>query len=200
MTYEAGLQALEPRNFSGPLWEELTGTNYNVVELSASRPVLEADRRAHRAIRRLRHPRHRAGLDPLAGRWRRDRADRRLCREIHEQGGSRRLPPAVQVLPTYKGKRWGFFDDGDMFALYYRTRHLRGPEAEGRLQGEIRQAICGCRRPGTTTTRSAQFITDQMAPNVYGAAHFRKAGSPGNQYQLPAAVPRQRRRVLRRRA
>ncbi|MBV8573767.1 MAG: extracellular solute-binding protein, partial [Acetobacteraceae bacterium] len=29
---------------------------------------------------------------------------------------------------------------------------------------------------------TAQFITDQMAPNVYGAAHFRKAGSPGNQF------------------
>jgi multiple sugar transport system substrate-binding protein len=27
-----------------------------------------------------------------------------------------------------------------------------------------------------------QFITDQLAPNVYGAVHFRKAGSPGNQF------------------
>ncbi len=25
MTYEAGLQALDPRNFSGPLWDQLTG-------------------------------------------------------------------------------------------------------------------------------------------------------------------------------
>ena len=30
----------------------------------------------------------------------------------------------------------------------------------------------------------AQFITDQMAPNVYGAAHFRKFGSPGNQFSF----------------
>jgi multiple sugar transport system substrate-binding protein len=30
----------------------------------------------------------------------------------------------------------------------------------------------------------AQYITDQMAPNVYGAGHFRKAGSPGNQYDF----------------
>ena len=28
--------------------------------------------------------------------------------------------------------------------------------------------------------QTAQFITDQLAPNVYGAAHFRKCGSPGN--------------------
>ena len=34
MTYEAGLQALDPRNFSGPMWEQLTGIKTNVVELS----------------------------------------------------------------------------------------------------------------------------------------------------------------------
>jgi multiple sugar transport system substrate-binding protein len=30
----------------------------------------------------------------------------------------------------------------------------------------------------------AQFITDQLAPNVYGAGHFRKAGAPGNQFDF----------------
>jgi len=30
----------------------------------------------------------------------------------------------------------------------------------------------------------AQFITDNLAPNIYGAAHFRKAGSPGNQFDF----------------
>src|SRR6185312_9845601 len=45
MTYEAGLQALDPRNFSGPVWEQLTGIKHNVVELSHpdqySKPVAE---------------------------------------------------------------------------------------------------------------------------------------------------------------
>jgi multiple sugar transport system substrate-binding protein len=45
MTYESGLQALDPRNFSGPLWEQLTGIKSNVVELSHpdqySKPVAE---------------------------------------------------------------------------------------------------------------------------------------------------------------
>ena len=43
--YEAGLQALDPRNFSGPLWAELTGMKLNVVELSHpdqySKPIAE---------------------------------------------------------------------------------------------------------------------------------------------------------------
>src|SRR5687768_4607313 len=33
ITWEAGLQALDPLNFSGPLWEELTGIKINVVEV-----------------------------------------------------------------------------------------------------------------------------------------------------------------------
>src|SRR5690349_2213438 len=31
MTYETGLQALEPRNYSRPLWQQLTGVNSNVT-------------------------------------------------------------------------------------------------------------------------------------------------------------------------
>ena len=45
MTYEAGLQGLHPRNFSGPLWGELTGIKSTVVELPSpdmySKPIAE---------------------------------------------------------------------------------------------------------------------------------------------------------------
>ena len=45
MTYEFGLQALEPRNFSGPLWQDLTGISSTVVELGHpdqySKPIAE---------------------------------------------------------------------------------------------------------------------------------------------------------------
>jgi multiple sugar transport system substrate-binding protein len=45
MTYESGLQALEPRNFSGPLWQDLTGIGFNVEELphpdQYSKPIAE---------------------------------------------------------------------------------------------------------------------------------------------------------------
>ena len=36
ITWEAGLQALDPLNFSGPKWEELTGVKINVVEVPIS--------------------------------------------------------------------------------------------------------------------------------------------------------------------
>jgi len=33
IVWEAGLQALDPLNFSGPKWEQLTGIHVNVVEV-----------------------------------------------------------------------------------------------------------------------------------------------------------------------
>ena len=121
MTYEAGLQALDPRNFSGPLWEQLTGIKSNVVELSHPGPVFEADRRAHRRLRRLRHPRHRSRP------WTPSLADGGVIAPLDDyiakymnKADLDDYHPLYKALPTYKGKIWGFFDDGDMFALYYR--------------------------------------------------------------------------------
>src|SRR5262245_38854274 len=35
IVWEAGLQSLDPLNFSGPKWEQLTGIHVNVVEVPA---------------------------------------------------------------------------------------------------------------------------------------------------------------------
>ena len=68
-----------------------------------------------------------------------------------------------------------------MFALYYRKDIFEDPKMKDAYQEKFGKAL---EVPKTWEDYSqvAQFITDQMAPNVYGAAHFRKAGSPGNQY------------------
>src|SRR5215467_7739417 len=36
IVWEAGLQSLDPKNFSGPLWEKLTGIHVNVVEVQTA--------------------------------------------------------------------------------------------------------------------------------------------------------------------
>ena len=45
VTYESGLQALEPKNYSGPQWQALTGIPQNVIELphpdQYSKPIAE---------------------------------------------------------------------------------------------------------------------------------------------------------------
>ena len=183
MTYEAGLQALDPRNFSGPMWEQLTGIKTNVVELSYpdqySKPVAEhiagsgaydmldiAPAWTPVARRRRRHP----PLDDYIAKYM-NKAD---LDDYH---------PLYKALPTYKGKIWGFFDDGDMFALYYRKDIFEDPKLKEAYQAKFGKPL---EAPKTWEDyiQVAQFITDNLAPNVYGAGHFRKAGSPGNQFDF----------------
>lgn len=183
MTYEAGLQALDPRNFSGPMWEQLTGMKSNVVELSNpdqySKAVAE----------------HIAGsgaydvLD-ISPAWTPSLADGGVIAPLDDYIAKYMNPadledyhPLYKALPTYKGKIWGFFDDGDMFALYYRKDIFEDPKMVEAYQAKFNAKLAP---PKTWEeyTQIAQFITDQMAPDVYGAGHFRKAGSPGNQFDF----------------
>ena len=120
MTYEAGLQALDPRNFSGPLWEQLTGIKSTVVELPNpemySKPVAEhiAASGAYDVL-------------DLQPQWTPSMADGGVIAPLDDLiakymnvADLEDYHPLYKALPTYKGKIWGFFDDGDMFALYYR--------------------------------------------------------------------------------
>ncbi len=183
MTYEAGLQALDPRNFSGPMWEQLTGIKSNVVELSNpdqySKAVAE----------------HIAGsgafdiLD-ISPAWTPSLADGGVIAPLDDyiakymnMADLEDYHPLYKALPTYKGKIWGFFDDGDMFALYYRKDIFADPKMMEAYQAKFGAALAP---PKTWEdyAQIAQFITDQMGPEVYGAGHFRKAGSPGNQFDF----------------
>ncbi|RUY38568.1 extracellular solute-binding protein [Mesorhizobium sp. M7A.F.Ca.US.001.04.1.1] len=183
MTYEAGLQALDPRNFSGPMWEQLTGMKSNVVELSNpdqySKAVAE----------------HIAGsgaydvLD-ISPAWTPSLADGGVIAPLDDYIAKYMNPadlqdyhPLYKALPTYKGKIWGFFDDGDMFALYYRKDIFEDPKMMEAYQTKF-NAKLGPPKTWEEYAQIAQFITDQMAPKVYGAGHFRKAGSPGNQFDF----------------
>lgn len=183
MTYEAGLQALDPRNFSGPMWEQLTGMKSNVVELSNpdqySKAVAE----------------HIAGsgaydvLD-ISPAWTPSLADGGVIAPLDDYIAKYMNPadladyhPLYKALPTYKGKIWGFFDDGDMFALYYRKDIFEDAKMMEAYQAKFNSKL-GPPKTWEEYAQIAQFITDQMAPKVYGAGHFRKAGSPGNQFDF----------------
>lgn len=183
MTYEAGLQALDPRNFSGPAWEQLTGIKSNVVELSHpdqySKPVAEhiAKSGAYDIL----------DIEPA---WTPSLADGGVIAPLDDyiakylnKADLDDYHPLYKALPTYKGKVWGFFDDGDMFALYYRKDIFEDPKMKSAYQAKFNKTL-EVPKTWEDYAQVAQFITDQMAPNVYGAGHFRKAGSPGNQYDF----------------
>src|SRR5438067_1887496 len=183
MTYEAGLQALDPRNFSGPVWEQLTGIKSNVVELSHpdqySKPVAEhiAASGAYDIL----------DIEPA---WTPSMADGGVIAPLDDYivkymnvADFNDYHPLFKALPTYKGKVWGFFDDGDMFALYYRKDIFEDPKLKDAYQKKFSKAL-EVPKTWEDYAQVAQFITDNLAPKVYGAGHFRKAGSPGNQYDF----------------
>jgi multiple sugar transport system substrate-binding protein len=183
MTYESGLQALDPRNFSGPVWEQLTGIKSNVVELSHpdqySKPVAEhiAQSGAYDIL----------DIEPA---WTPSLADGGVIAPLDDyfakylnKADLDDYHPLYKALPTYKGKVWGFFDDGDMFALYYRKDIFEDAKLKDAYQKKFNKAL-EVPKSWEDYAQVAQFITDNMAPNVYGAGHFRKAGSPGNQYDF----------------
>ena len=64
-----------------------------------------------------------------------------------------------------------------MFALYYRKDIFEDPKLKDAYQAKFNKEL-DVPKTWEDYAQVAQFITDQMAPNVYGAGHFRKAGSP----------------------
>lgn len=181
LTYEAGLQALEPRNFSGPLWQQLTGMHFSVVELA--HPDLYS-----RAI--TEHIAQSGAFDVLdiEPAWIPSLADGGVIAPVDEyvkkymnEADLNDYHPLYKYMPLYKGKRWGFFDDGDQLELYYRADVFADPKLKSAYEAKFKQPF---RVPATWDEYSqvAQFITDQLAPKLYGAVHFRKFGSPGNQF------------------
>ena len=163
IVWEAGLQALDPLNFSGPKWKELTGIDVSVIEVPTAEmftKILQEHRAGTGAYDALNvipswmADLARAGaLEPLD-----DYVDKYGYREELEE-----------IAPVYRDNQmkvgdtiYAFPDDGDVFVFYYRKdifeeNGLEPPETWAEF-AEI-----------------GQQLTDQYGPDMYGAAFFRDA-------------------------
>lgn len=181
ITAEAGLQALDPKNFSAPLWEKLTGVKSEVVEAPFadlySKAVAE-------------HIAKSGAFDVLdvSPAWIPDFADRgviipidSLVNKFKAQSTFADLHPLYRALARYKNKTWGFFDDGDVWILYYRKDIFANAKLRAAYKAKFKKNL-RVPRSWDEFTETAQFITDQMAPKVYGTALGRGIGNPGNQF------------------
>src|SRR5580765_7526108 len=121
IVWEAGLQSLDPLNFSGPKWEQLTGCKVKVVEVSTAEmftKIMQEYRAGTGAYDAL-------NVIPS---WMPD---------LVQAGALEVLDPYVdkygfraelqKIAATYRdnqmtvnGKIYGFPDDGDVFVFYYR--------------------------------------------------------------------------------
>jgi multiple sugar transport system substrate-binding protein len=176
ITWEAGLQALDPLNFSGPLWEELTGIRINVVEIPFDEmfPKYMAEHRARTGAYDVLNvvPSQMpdmvaagmlAPLDPF----------------IDEHEFREHL---ATIAPVYRDNwmtvnnvTYGLPDDGDVFILYYR-KDLFEDEAN-RAEFEERYGYeLAPPADWQQFDEIAAFFTDKHAPDLYGTALIRGAG------------------------
>ena len=175
IVWEAGLQSLDPLNFSGPKWEELTGIKVKVVEVPTAemftKILLE----------------HRAGTGAydalnVIPSWMPDLAIagalEPLDPYVDKYGYRDELKEIAPVYRdnqmTYDGTIYGFPDDGDVFLLYYRKDIFEDPENRKAFKAKHGYDLAA---PNTWKEFSeiGQFLTDKYAPKMYGAAFFRDA-------------------------
>ena len=183
IVWEAGLQSLDPLNYSGPKWEELTGIKVNVVEVPTDQmftKIMQDFRSGAAAYDAL-------NVIPS---WMPD---------LVRAGALEQLDPFVQkysyadelqdIAPAYRdnqmkvdGKIYGFPDDGDVMLLYYRKDIFEDPKMLEEFKAKFGYDLA----PPTDWKQFAeigQFITDKMAPTTYGAGFFRAAPYPQYMFQ-----------------
>ena len=121
ITYEAGLQAMDPLNFSGPEWEKLTGIKINVIELPLDEMFTKA------------FIEHRAGTGAydvisVVPAWMADMVAAGVVMPLDDFVDKYGYRDELQDIAatyrenwmTWEGTIYGFPDDGDVFLLYYR--------------------------------------------------------------------------------
>ena len=181
--YEAGLQPLDPKNFTGPMWEELTGIKINVIE-SPIDQMFTKTMQAHRAgsgaydvLNVL--PNQMPDL-AIAG------ALEPLDAFVDQYGFREELD---KIAPVYRdnqmkveGTIYGFPDDGDVLIMYYRKDIFEDPDNMAAFKDKYGYDLAP---PQTWQQFSeiGQFITDKYAPEIYGAGMLRQPGNAQFMFQ-----------------
>ncbi len=174
IVWEAGLQSLDPLNYSGPKWEELTGIKVKVIEV----PTAEMFTKILQE--------HRAGTGAydalnVVPTWMADLARAGALEPLDPYVDKYGYREELQTIaPTYRdnqmtvdGKIYGFPDDGDLFILYYRKDIFEDPENQAEFKAKFGYDLA----PPATWEQYAEigdFITSKFAPDVYGAGQFRQ--------------------------
>jgi multiple sugar transport system substrate-binding protein len=155
LVWEAGLQSLDPLNFSGPQWEKLTGIKIKVIEV----PTAEMFTKILQE--------HRAGTGAydalnVVPSWMADLVRAGALEQLDSYVDKYGFRDELQkIAPTYRdnqmkvdGKIYGFPDDGDVFILYYRKDLFEDPKNREEFKPNT-ATTWRLRRPGRSMTRSA---------------------------------------------
>lgn len=176
VTYEAGLQPLDPKNFSGPLWEKLTGIKIEVVEMPTNE-MFTKEMGEHKAgtgaydvlnvIPAWLPDMVRAGalepLDPYIDKY-------GYRRELEDIAG------AFRAQGTYEDKTYGFPDDGDVLLLYYRTDMFGDSGNQSEFKAKYGYDLAPPKDWKQFKEISAFFTEKGKSQKKYGSAYIHAAG------------------------
>lgn len=175
IVWEAGLQSLDPLNFSGPKWEQLTGCKVKVVEV----PTAEMFTKIMQEYRAGTGAYDALNVIPA---WMPD---------LVQAGALENLEPFVDkygyraelktIAPTYRdnqmtvnGKIYGFPDDGDVFVFYYRKDIFARPDLQKAFKDKFKYDLA----PPKTWKQFddiGSFLTEALkTEGIYGGAFFRE--------------------------
>ena len=175
IVWEAGLQSLDPTQFSGPLWEKETGCKVKVVEV----PTAEMFTKIMQEFRAGTGAYDALNVIPA---WMPDLA---------QAGALEVLDPYVdkygfrdelkKIAPTYRdnqmtvnGRIYGFPDDGDVFLFYYRKDIFARADLKKAFKDKYKYDLA----PPKTWKQFDEigsFLTEALKKDgIYGAAFFRE--------------------------
>ncbi len=175
IVWEAGLQSLDPTQFSGPLWEKETGCKVKVIEV----PTAEMFTKIMQEFRAGTGAYDALNVIPA---WMPD---------LVQAGALEVLDPYVdkygfraelqKIAPTYRdnqmtvnGKIYGFPDDGDVFLFYYRKDIFARADLKKAFKAKYNYDLA----PPKTWKQFDEigsFLTDALKKDgTYGAAFFRE--------------------------
>jgi multiple sugar transport system substrate-binding protein len=174
IVWEAGLQSLDPKNFSGPMWEKLTGIHVNVVEVATAEmftKIMQEYRAGTGAYDAL-------NVIPA---WMPDLAQAGALEDLDPYVAKYGYADELQkIAPIYRdnqmkvnGKVYGFPDDGDVFVMYYRKDIFDDAKNKEEFKAKTGHDLA-VPKTWAEFDEVGQFLTDKLQPNTYGAAFFRQ--------------------------
>lgn len=177
IVWEAGLQSLDPLNFSGPMWEKATGCKVKVVEVSTAEmftKIMQEFRAGTGAYDAL-------NVIPA---WMPDLVQagalEPLDAYVDKYGYRDELKTIAATYRdnqmTVNGKIYGFPDDGDVFVMYYRKDLFADAALKKAFKAKYGYDLAVPKTWKQFGEIGAFFTEALKDKGIYGASQFREAG------------------------
>ena len=175
IVWEAGLQSLDPQNFSGPKWEQLTGCKVKVVEV----PTAEMFTKIMQEYRAGTGAYDALNVIPA---WMPDLVQAGALENLESYVDRHGFRAELQTIaPTYRdnqmtvnGKIYGFPDDGDVFLFYYRKDIFARADLQSAFKAKHGYDLA-VPKTWKQFDDIGSFLTDALkGEGIYGASFFRE--------------------------